>query len=311
MDRDQPPSSWTVAAGSRHGSSSPTESDTPEMMDFDDVPESPTGHKRTHGEMAESENMSKLPPTPQTPEDSNQPIRSRLQENEKPVLKTRLMGPPPPPRQTSSDQNDLPPSAQAEAQTPDGSPLPRSAKVNKATQRKRAVHTKLRGEDETCHEEGDQSESNGMSNREKQSLPTVADDAAEQQHDSEANEDQDEDSEDDEEPEEVEDDASEDNEDLPGNPIEPFDWDALEENYHEVIRTKAAEETKLWQEYTRLCSYHAAWAGASTKHEADRALKRHKTQRYYVQRREQELEDRRQHYLKVTAAFEAALSMLT
>lgn len=237
-------------------------------MYFGDDPESPTAHKRTHSEMAVLGNTSKLPPTPQTPEESIQSTRLRLRENEKPAARTRVMGPPAPPRDKNLDQHGLPPSAQKEAETPDGSPLPRSNKVNTATQRKRESATKLRKEHEIPRE-GDQSEDTGTSDHQKELRSTLVNDGAQQQHDAEAAEDQDEHSED---GEEEDDDAGEvddeDEGDLPELPMKPFGWAALQTRLGAELADKKREEDQLWEEFTTLVNVSICMTHEITK--ADR-----------------------------------------
>jgi len=254
MERDQSlsPSTQTISAGSRHLSISPIDVDDPEMMDFGDVPDVSTGHKRTHSEMVVPENATKMPPTPETPENSNQLSRTRLQESEKPASKTSVMGPPALKHQKSFDQNGLPTSAQREAETPDGSPLPRSTKAKKATQKKRESAVKLAKEHGNRHD-GDQSGSNGTSDRQREPRAAVADDGAEEQHDSEATEDQDEYVEGDEEDDEGEvEDEDEGHGDSPEVPIEPFDWNAIEKRLGTALVAKKLEEQRLWEEYSLL-----------------------------------------------------------
>lgn len=40
---------------------------------------------------------------------------------------------------------------------------------------------------------------------------------------------------------------------LPDQPLEVFDWDLFEANYHEMIRTKEAEEDHLAADFRALC----------------------------------------------------------
>lgn len=40
---------------------------------------------------------------------------------------------------------------------------------------------------------------------------------------------------------------------LPDQPLEVFDWDLFEANYHEMIRTKEAEEDHLVADFRALC----------------------------------------------------------
>lgn len=81
--------------------------------------------------------------------------------------------------------------------------------------------------------------------------------------------------------------------DLPEDPLEPFDWDELEQRYHDLIEDKEKDYDEIWTEYCHLqdvSKIHAAtvrstgslthdqffavWSGMVGKRETDRTFKR-------------------------------------
>ncbi|WPH02351.1 Hypothetical protein R9X50_00521400 [Acrodontium crateriforme] len=112
--------------------------------------------------------------------------------------------------------------------------------------------------------------------------------------------------------ERIQDEASPDSPDPdPANQISPFDWEELEEKYHNRVKTWAVEEQKAFQEFSQLCDYFGRWAQTAHSHEVGRGFKRLKTQATFVQHEESELEKKREHYVKVVDAFKRALQLLS
>jgi len=280
------------------------------LMEASISSDSPTGHKRRHEETSAPDTNVNMPLTPQTPESSNQHGLARPRENEKPVSASSNMGPPAKPRRKSFDENDMPTSGQKETQTPDGSPPPRSTEVKKAQQQKRERDMKV----SALQEEQAEAERTVTIGKTKGShdleVSTTSELAAQHQDTSEEDTEEEEGSGD----EEMEDERAEEEDDeslAPGDPIKSFDWIALEKRHEDMITSQTEEETKLWNEYCALSNvsttifypvfnqltaqFLGAWTAASAVHERKRAFKRHKTQQYYVQKREEELEDRRKH----------------
>ncbi|GAB1744556.1 hypothetical protein NU219Hw_g1960t1 [Hortaea werneckii] len=96
----------------------------------------------------------------------------------------------------------------------------------------------------------------------------------------------------------------------PHDRIEDFDWDDLRRRYHSKMNEITAKEHSILDEFSSLCEYFGVWAQASETHEVGRSFKRLKTQVAYVENRENELESKRQHYIKVVDAFRSALELL-
>ncbi|MCJ1436138.1 hypothetical protein MMC27_005516 [Xylographa pallens] len=96
----------------------------------------------------------------------------------------------------------------------------------------------------------------------------------------------------------------------PNISIEDFDWAGLEQRYHADMQACADTETGLFEEFNQAIRLFESWASVTTTHENDRSYKRLKTRMSYVQGDEQRLEKKRQHHMKVVAAFEGALALL-
>ncbi|KAI7267856.1 hypothetical protein KC345_g7837 [Hortaea werneckii] len=96
----------------------------------------------------------------------------------------------------------------------------------------------------------------------------------------------------------------------PHDRIEDFDWDDLRRRYHSRMEEITVKEHSILDEFSSLCEYFGVWAQASETHEVGRSYKRLKTQVAYVENRENELESKRQHYIKVVDAFKSALELL-
>ncbi|GME40278.1 Zinc finger fyve domain-containing protein 19 [Neofusicoccum parvum] len=96
----------------------------------------------------------------------------------------------------------------------------------------------------------------------------------------------------------------------PGQPLADFDWTELEARYHGAMKERNAEEQELFNEFERLMNFFQMWANTTTFHETDRTFTRLRTRMAHVQHAEDQLEEKRGHYLKVVNAFESALRLL-
>ncbi|KAG9520953.1 hypothetical protein KCU99_g7808, partial [Aureobasidium melanogenum] len=96
----------------------------------------------------------------------------------------------------------------------------------------------------------------------------------------------------------------------PQEEMEPFDWQGLETSYLKAMAECKAEEDAHLQEFASLSQFFGVWAGTISGHEQKRSHQRLKTQSALVMRKEEELEERRKHYVQVVQAFRMALSML-
>ncbi|KAL8961319.1 MAG: hypothetical protein Q9183_005322 [Haloplaca sp. 2 TL-2023] len=96
----------------------------------------------------------------------------------------------------------------------------------------------------------------------------------------------------------------------PKQSLEPFDWDGLEERFLEKMAECQKREEELGEEFKEWCQVFQAWASTTRQHEEERLHKRLKTRTVWVQNSEQNLEEKRQHYIKVVQAFESALALL-
>ncbi|KAK6398025.1 hypothetical protein LTR65_003105 [Meristemomyces frigidus] len=94
----------------------------------------------------------------------------------------------------------------------------------------------------------------------------------------------------------------------PQDRIEAFDWQQLQQRYHEKMHELDADEQAIFAEFNSLCN--ASRSRTSQTHEVDRSYKRLKTQMAYVRHEEDELEQKRGHYIKVVEAFKSALLLL-
>ncbi|KAK3714736.1 hypothetical protein LTR37_007716 [Vermiconidia calcicola] len=89
--------------------------------------------------------------------------------------------------------------------------------------------------------------------------------------------------------------------------IENFDWQDLQQRYHDKIAELDATEHNILGEFNSLCDYFSVWAQTGSHREVDRSFKRLKTQMTLVQHHESELEAKRQHYIQVVNAFKIAM----
>ncbi|OQO00373.1 hypothetical protein B0A48_13721 [Cryoendolithus antarcticus] len=98
--------------------------------------------------------------------------------------------------------------------------------------------------------------------------------------------------------------------DDPAEPIEQFDWDDLCARYGKSMDDLTDRENQIWAEFNNLSNMFNAWVTASEQHEIERSSKRLKTQTTLVRHHEGQLEEKRQHYIKVVEAFQSALKLL-
>ncbi|KAF1808701.1 hypothetical protein P152DRAFT_462266 [Eremomyces bilateralis CBS 781.70] len=96
----------------------------------------------------------------------------------------------------------------------------------------------------------------------------------------------------------------------PGEAIEAFPWEDLARRHLDMVEEFEQREGQLKEEWERLMAYFAVWARTSSGAEVERASKRLKTRVYHVQNSEQNLDLKRQHYLRVVEAFQSALKLL-
>ncbi|MCJ1478712.1 hypothetical protein MMC13_007395 [Lambiella insularis] len=96
----------------------------------------------------------------------------------------------------------------------------------------------------------------------------------------------------------------------PNQKIEDYDWADVEHRYHDKMQECAKDEAALFDEFNDTIKLFESWTAAMTVHENDRSYKRLKTRMTYVERDEERLEKKRQHYSKVVSAFESALALL-
>ncbi|KAF2681855.1 hypothetical protein K458DRAFT_308550 [Lentithecium fluviatile CBS 122367] len=96
----------------------------------------------------------------------------------------------------------------------------------------------------------------------------------------------------------------------PADKTADFDWEKLQESYHQAIDTTSKEEADLMDDWVELMKCFKIWAEAGHLHETDRTFSRLRTRIAYVQNSETRLESTRQHYVNVVQAFESALNLL-
>ncbi|GAM82633.1 hypothetical protein ANO11243_006150 [Dothideomycetidae sp. 11243] len=95
--------------------------------------------------------------------------------------------------------------------------------------------------------------------------------------------------------------------DSPEDPLDPFDWDELEQRYHAMVAAKEEEFDQIWDEYCQLQDVCALTLHLD-KARADSS--RHKTQQLYVRQEEEDLDRLREHYVGVMNAFKSAMALL-
>ncbi|OQN99444.1 hypothetical protein B0A48_14421 [Cryoendolithus antarcticus] len=98
--------------------------------------------------------------------------------------------------------------------------------------------------------------------------------------------------------------------DSPAEPIKDLDWGDLYARYGKCMDQLTHEENQIWADFNNLSDMFNAWVTASERHELERSSKRLKTQTTLVRHHEGQLEEKRQHYVKVVEAFQSALKLL-
>lgn len=92
--------------------------------------------------------------------------------------------------------------------------------------------------------------------------------------------------------------------------LEEYDWAELEEQFHKRMEAFKAVEEGIWEEWKGWGELFGAWASTISVHDEERASKRLRTRIAFTQASEESLEQKRQHYIKVVQAFEAALALM-
>lgn len=93
--------------------------------------------------------------------------------------------------------------------------------------------------------------------------------------------------------------------------LKEFDWDGLEERFWVKMEECERVEEGIRGEFEELIQVFNAWTTAGAAGEEERAGKRLRTRMKFVQLREESLEEKRLHYVKVVKAFESALALLS
>ncbi|QDS68296.1 hypothetical protein FKW77_010660 [Venturia effusa] len=96
----------------------------------------------------------------------------------------------------------------------------------------------------------------------------------------------------------------------PKEEIQMFDWENLQQRYHQMIEEQGLAEDQLEEEFSKLINFFTIWLETTRSHEVDRSFKRLKTRVHHVRASEEQFEERRMHYLNVVAAFKSALALL-
>ena len=92
--------------------------------------------------------------------------------------------------------------------------------------------------------------------------------------------------------------------------LEDYDWAELEEQFAKRMEAFRAVEDGIWEEWKGWGELFGAWANTIKVHDEERAAKRLRTRIAFTQGSEENLEAKRQHYIKVVQAFEAALALM-
>ena len=92
--------------------------------------------------------------------------------------------------------------------------------------------------------------------------------------------------------------------------LEEYDWLELEEQFMKRMEAFKAVEDGIWEEWKGWGELFKAWASTISVHDEERASKRLRTRIAFTQGSEENLEQKRQHYIKVVQAFEAALALM-
>ncbi|KAF7189372.1 hypothetical protein HII31_09350 [Pseudocercospora fuligena] len=97
---------------------------------------------------------------------------------------------------------------------------------------------------------------------------------------------------------------------LPEVSLPGFDWHDLQQRYRVKMDELNREENEILKDFNQLIGYFSIWADVGSGQELHRSSKRLRTQLVYVQHEEEQLEEKRQHYIKVVDAFKSALALL-
>ncbi|KAH7391403.1 hypothetical protein BKA64DRAFT_102780 [Cadophora sp. MPI-SDFR-AT-0126] len=108
----------------------------------------------------------------------------------------------------------------------------------------------------------------------------------------------------DEEDEEDEDEGDED------QGLPKFDWGDFEQRYTETLKKQHEEEVEIIDEFDLYATSFMVWAQAAAQRDNARMSKRLRTRMRFTQLAENSLEDKKNHYLEVVRAFQAAMDML-
>lgn len=92
--------------------------------------------------------------------------------------------------------------------------------------------------------------------------------------------------------------------------LEDYDWAELEAQFQKRMDAFRAVEEGIWEEWKGWGELFGAWASTISVHDEERAAKRLRTRIAFTQASEEGLELKRQHYIKVVQAFEAALALM-
>jgi len=92
--------------------------------------------------------------------------------------------------------------------------------------------------------------------------------------------------------------------------LEEYDWSELEEQFSKRMDAFKAVEEGIWEEWKGWGELFGAWASTISVHDEERASKRLRTRIAFTQGSEENLEQKRLHYIKVVQAFEAALALM-
>lgn len=92
--------------------------------------------------------------------------------------------------------------------------------------------------------------------------------------------------------------------------LEEYDWAELEDQFTKRMEAFRAVEEGIMEDWKAWGELFGAWASTISVHDEERASKRLRTRIAYTQGSEENLEQKRQHYIKVVQAFEAALALM-
>lgn len=92
--------------------------------------------------------------------------------------------------------------------------------------------------------------------------------------------------------------------------LEEYDWAELEDQFTKRMEAFKAVEEGIMEDWKAWGELFGAWASTISVHDEERASKRLRTRIAYTLGSEENLEQKRQHYIKVVQAFEAALALM-